>query len=41
MHFELAGITLEDLEPFKKGEKYMTEEQFYGFIHIFTCSNAS
>ncbi len=34
MHFELAGITLEDLEAFKKGEKYMTEEQFYGFIHI-------
>lgn len=34
MHFELAGITPEDLEAFRKGEKYMTEEQFYGFTHI-------
>lgn len=34
MHFELAGITLEDLDAFKKGEKYMTEKQFYGFAHI-------
>lgn len=34
MHFELAGITPEDLEAFKRGEKYMTEKQFYGFNHI-------
>ena len=34
MHFELAGITNEDLDAFIKGEKYMTEKQFYGFIHI-------
>ena len=34
MHFERAGITPEDLKSFESGEKYMTEEQFYGFHYL-------
>ena len=34
MHFELAGIMSKDLEAFRNGTTYMTEEQFYAFARI-------
>ena len=34
MPLDWAGITHEDLELIRHGEKFMTEEQFYGFLQI-------
>lgn len=34
MPLDWAGMTPEDLEHIRHGEKFMTEEQFYGFLQI-------
>jgi len=39
MNFENIGISKEDIIKIKAGEKYITEEQFYGFAQILMFSH--
>ena len=36
---EYAGLTFEDIQQIKNGNKYMTEEQLYKFIDLMRAPN--